>query len=159
MENAKATYISDDAETLSPESDKGDFGAENGQQLVSQGVSATSQDIITNPNELLLCSLPMKTNLKIEQVSPHTCLTTRHPVQIFTGQLHYELPNNSLYTFEGTLELCNPNSSAKATPLGPDQVLLRGAQLRNTPFCYGLVVYTGHETKLMWASITLILPI
>jgi phospholipid-transporting ATPase len=28
-------------------------------------------------------------------------------------------------------------------------MLLRGAQLRNTPWLYGLVVFTGHETKLM----------
>lgn len=34
-------------------------------------------------------------------------------------------------------------------PLGPDQLLLQGAQIRNTPWVYGLVVYTGHETKLM----------
>jgi hypothetical protein len=34
-------------------------------------------------------------------------------------------------------------------PLGPDQMLLRGAQIRNTPWLYGLVVFTGHETKLM----------
>lgn len=37
----------------------------------------------------------------------------------------------------------------KQIPLGPDQVLLRGAQVRNTPWLYGLTVFTGHETKLM----------
>lgn len=34
-------------------------------------------------------------------------------------------------------------------PLGPDQLLLRGAQLRNTQWVHGIVVYTGHDTKLM----------
>lgn len=34
-------------------------------------------------------------------------------------------------------------------PLGPDQVLLRGAQLRNTQWVVGIVVYTGHDSKLM----------
>ncbi|KIJ53138.1 hypothetical protein M422DRAFT_775824 [Sphaerobolus stellatus SS14] len=43
----ESTYISDDTETSSPESDKEDFGAENGQQFVSQRTSATSQDVIT----------------------------------------------------------------------------------------------------------------
>ena len=33
--------------------------------------------------------------------------------------------------------------------LSGNQVLLRGAQLRNTDWIYGLVVYTGHDTKLM----------
>lgn len=33
--------------------------------------------------------------------------------------------------------------------LGPDQILLRGAQLRNTQWVHGVVVYTGHDTKLM----------
>ena len=37
----------------------------------------------------------------------------------------------------------------KQVPLGPDQMLLRGAQLRNTPWVYGLAIFTGHETKLM----------
>ncbi|KIJ53144.1 hypothetical protein M422DRAFT_242258 [Sphaerobolus stellatus SS14] len=96
IDNAKAIYVSDDTETLSLESGKGDFGAQNGQQLVSQGTPATSQDIITHPNELPLCSSPMKMNLKLEQVSPHTSsLTTLHPIQFLTDQLHYELPNNS----------------------------------------------------------------
>lgn len=33
--------------------------------------------------------------------------------------------------------------------MGPDQILLRGAMLRNTSWIFGLVIYTGHETKLM----------
>lgn len=30
-----------------------------------------------------------------------------------------------------------------------DQLLLRGCELKNTEFVMGLVVYTGHETKVM----------
>lgn len=42
--------------------------------------------------------------------------------------------------------LCNFYS---AVALGPDQVLQRGAILRNTAWIFGLVIYTGHDTKLM----------
>lgn len=38
-------------------------------------------------------------------------------------------------------------------PLGPDQILLRGAQLRNTQWVHGVVVYTGHDTKLMQVTL------
>jgi phospholipid-transporting ATPase len=37
----------------------------------------------------------------------------------------------------------------KEIPLNPDQILLRGAMLRNTRWVYGLVIFTGHESKLM----------
>ena len=37
----------------------------------------------------------------------------------------------------------------KELSLNPDQLLLRGATLRNTPWIQGIVVFTGHETKLM----------
>jgi phospholipid-transporting ATPase len=37
----------------------------------------------------------------------------------------------------------------KELPLAPDQLLLRGATLRNTPWIHGIVVFSGHETKLM----------
>lgn len=39
--------------------------------------------------------------------------------------------------------------SSSTVPLGSDQILLRGAQLRNTQWVHGIVVYTGHDTKLM----------
>ena len=40
-------------------------------------------------------------------------------------------------------------SFCREVPLGPDQLLLRGAKLQNTNWIFGQVVYTGHETKLM----------
>lgn len=73
------------------------------------------------------------------------------PIEIsrLNGKLRSEQPNNSLYTFEATLVIQNGAGGTKDVPLGPDQMLLRGAQLRNTAWMYGLVVFTGHETKLM----------
>ncbi|KAF9268832.1 Ca-transporting ATPase [Marasmius fiardii PR-910] len=95
-------------------------------------------------------NLDGETNLKIKQASPHTSsLTAPKLVTALRGSLRSEHPNNSLYTYEGTLDLLTNMGTPKQVPLGPDQLLLRGAQLRNTPWAYGLVVFTGHETKLM----------
>lgn len=62
------------------------------------------------------------------------------------GVIECELPNRNLYEFAGTFKLHNV---AFPIPLGSDQILLRGSQLKNTAWVYGLVIYTGHETKLM----------
>ncbi|KAG6857725.1 hypothetical protein H0H87_004141 [Tephrocybe sp. NHM501043] len=95
-------------------------------------------------------NLDGETNLKIKQASPHTSSLTAPPlVNTLRGSLRSEQPNNSLYTYEGTLDLLTPEGMPKQVPLGPDQMLLRGAQIRNTPWVYGLTVFTGHETKLM----------
>ncbi|KAF5322350.1 hypothetical protein D9619_001712 [Psilocybe cf. subviscida] len=95
-------------------------------------------------------NLDGETNLKIKQASPHTApLTNPSLVNGLHGSLRSEHPNNSLYTYEGTLDLVTEGGVPKQVPLGPDQVLLRGAQLRNTQWAYGLTVFTGHETKLM----------
>jgi phospholipid-transporting ATPase len=40
-------------------------------------------------------------------------------------------------------------ATERQVPVEPGQMLLRGAQLRNTAWMYGLAVFTGHETKLM----------
>ncbi|KAH9942242.1 phospholipid-translocating P-type ATPase [Epithele typhae] len=95
-------------------------------------------------------NLDGETNLKIKQASPQTSsLTAPHLVTQLHGTLRSEHPNNSLYTYEGTIDLVTAGGVPKQIPLGPDQLLLRGAQIRNTPWAYGLVVFTGHETKLM----------
>lgn len=61
-----------------------------------------------------------------------------------------EHPNNSLYTFSGNLELKPPFvSEKKKIAVTPTNVLLRGSQLRNTEYVYGIVIYTGHDSKVM----------
>ncbi|CAG7854737.1 Probable phospholipid-transporting ATPase DRS2 [Serendipita indica DSM 11827] len=100
-------------------------------------------------------NLDGETNLKIKQASPQTShLTNPSSVLALQGTLRSEHPNNSLYTYEGTFSiqpspLAGFTTGERQIPLGPDQVLLRGAQVRNTPWLYGFVVFTGHDTKLM----------
>jgi phospholipid-transporting ATPase len=68
------------------------------------------------------------------------------------GRIQYEVPNASLYRFQGNVLLGdpeNPEAEPKLHPLGDKQLLLRGAKLVNTAHIYGLVVYTGNETKMM----------
>lgn len=91
-------------------------------------------------------NLDGETNLKVKQALPVTArLTSAAGVAALRGQLACEAPNNSLYTFDGTLSL--PGQAPR--PVGPDQLLLRGAQLRNAPWVFGLVVFTGRDTKLL----------
>ena len=56
-----------------------------------------------------------------------------------------EKPNEFLYKFNGNFVLNN----GKRVPMDPDQLLLKGSCLRNTEWCLGLAVFTGHETKIM----------
>lgn len=61
------------------------------------------------------------------------------------GILEYEQPNNRLYEFRGKYTWGSPEQTVAVKN---DSVLLRGAMLRNTEAIYGLVIYTGRETKL-----------
>jgi len=38
-------------------------------------------------------------------------------------------------------------------PLGPSELLLRGSKLQNTSWVFGLVIYTGEESKLRLNSV------
>jgi phospholipid-translocating ATPase len=55
-----------------------------------------------------------------------------------------EPPNELLNQFDGTLFW----NEAKFS-LDNEKMLLRGCRLRNTKWCYGLVVFAGSDTKLM----------
>jgi phospholipid-transporting ATPase len=93
-------------------------------------------------------NLDGETNLKIRQALPETKdLKTESQLSQFKGTVKSELPNNSLYTFDAAM-IINGNQY----PLTPDQLLLRGSQLRNTDWIVGLACFTGHETKLVMNS-------
>lgn len=94
-------------------------------------------------------NLDGETNLKIKQAIPETAnLVSPNELSRLSGRVRSEQPNSSLYTYEATLTLL-AGGGEKEIPLAPDQLLLRGATLRNTPWIHGVVVFTGHETKLM----------
>uniref|UniRef100_A0A8C8HYH2 Phospholipid-transporting ATPase n=1 Tax=Oncorhynchus tshawytscha TaxID=74940 RepID=A0A8C8HYH2_ONCTS len=60
------------------------------------------------------------------------------------GEVRCEPPNNRLDKFTGTLTL-----KGEMYSLDNERVLLRGCTLRNTQWCFGLVVFGGPDTKLM----------
>ncbi|KAF2086475.1 putative phospholipid-transporting ATPase [Saccharata proteae CBS 121410] len=94
-------------------------------------------------------NLDGETNLKIKQAIPETAdLVSPGELSRLGGRLRSEQPNSSLYTYEATLTM-QAGGGERELPLQPDQLLLRGATLRNTPWVHGIVVFTGHETKLM----------
>ncbi|XP_073997517.1 ATPase phospholipid transporting 8A1 isoform X3 [Rhodnius prolixus] len=94
-------------------------------------------------------NLDGETNLKIRQSLPETAsLLGTAALSSFTATVECEHPNKLIYDFQGNLK--EPGKST--LPLGPERILLRGAMLRNTSWVFGVVIYTGHETKLMMNS-------
>ncbi|XP_034064076.1 phospholipid-transporting ATPase IA isoform X1 [Gymnodraco acuticeps] len=94
-------------------------------------------------------NLDGETNLKIRQGLRVTSdIRDIESLIRLSGKMECESPNRHLYEFVGNLRL----EGHSTIPLGPDQILLRGAQLRNTQWVHGVVVYTGHDTKLMQNS-------
>jgi len=96
-------------------------------------------------------NLDGETNLKIRSALVCTSeLTDPLDLAKMTGQVEAEQPNRHLYEFAGNIDLGNQQEAP--TPVSATQLLLRGARLRNTAWVYGLVVYTGHESKLLMNS-------
>uniref|UniRef100_A0A8C2JIT1 Phospholipid-transporting ATPase n=1 Tax=Cyprinus carpio TaxID=7962 RepID=A0A8C2JIT1_CYPCA len=94
-------------------------------------------------------NLDGETNLKIRQGLQITAdIKDIDSLMRLSGRMECESPNRHLYEFVGNIRL----DGHSTVPLGPDQILLRGAQLRNTQWIHGIVVYTGHDTKLMQNS-------
>ncbi|XP_075903017.1 phospholipid-transporting ATPase ID-like [Nelusetta ayraudi] len=62
----------------------------------------------------------------------------------FDGEVCCESPNNRLDRFKGTLLFGGQKYS-----LDNEKILLRGCTLRNTHWCFGLVLFAGQDTKLM----------
>jgi len=105
-----------------------------------------------NPNGLCYietAELDGETNLKVKQCLDVTNALGEDEKSLsqFSGHILCEPPNNNLAKFDGTLTLNGSKYS-----LNNEKVLLRGAVLRNTPWCYGVVLFAGKDTKLMQNS-------
>ncbi|XP_076135922.1 phospholipid-transporting ATPase ID isoform X3 [Alosa pseudoharengus] len=89
-----------------------------------------------------------ETNMKVRQsLSVTSELGDPHNLAQFDGEVVCEPPNNKLDRFCGTLYW-----KESKYPLSNQNMLLRGCVLRNTEYCYGLVIFAGPDTKLMQNS-------
>ncbi|XP_045139746.1 phospholipid-transporting ATPase IH [Echinops telfairi] len=59
-----------------------------------------------------------------------------------------EQPQPDLYKFVGRINVYNDLNDPVVRPLGSENLLLRGATLKNTEKIFGVAIYTGMETKM-----------
>ncbi|MGH0162021.1 UNVERIFIED_CONTAM: hypothetical protein FKN15_002811 [Acipenser sinensis] len=90
-----------------------------------------------------------ETNLKVRQALTVTSELGEDisKMAAFDGEVVCEPPNNRLDRFTGTLFWKDEKHS-----LANDKMLLRGCVLRNTEWCFGMVIFAGPQTKLMQNS-------
>ncbi|XP_020234713.1 probable phospholipid-transporting ATPase 8 isoform X2 [Cajanus cajan] len=93
-------------------------------------------------------NLDGETNLKLKHALEVTIhLRDEKSLQKFSAVVKCEDPNENLYSFIGTLHY-----DGKEYPLSLQQILLRDSKLKNTDYIYGVVIFTGHDTKVMQNS-------
>uniref|UniRef100_A0A8B9WX60 Phospholipid-transporting ATPase n=1 Tax=Bos mutus grunniens TaxID=30521 RepID=A0A8B9WX60_BOSMU len=90
-----------------------------------------------------------ETNLKVKQAITVTSEMEDNLklLSAFDGEVRCESPNNKLDRFTGILMYKGKNYI-----LNHDRLILRGCVIRNTDWCYGLVIFTGPDTKVMQNS-------
>jgi magnesium-transporting ATPase (P-type) len=86
--------------------------------------------------------------------SRRTNLAGTADVNHYIAALTSEPPNPHVNTFSGkiTLPPVEPDGGCFDIPLGADNILLRGAVVRNTEWVIGLACFTGTDTKLVQNS-------
>lgn len=90
-------------------------------------------------------NLDGETNLKLKQALEVTAqMSDEESIKNFRALVKCEDPNEHLYSFVGTLFWDDKQYS-----LSPQHLLLRDSKLKNTDYIYGVVIFTGHDTKVM----------
>jgi phospholipid-transporting ATPase len=93
-------------------------------------------------------NLDGETNLK-EKLCPGETRKIKEDIILnMKGEVLCEKPNENLEKIDLSLTFLNMEI-AKSILCGTKQLLLKGSKLMNTEYIYGIVVYTGHETKIM----------
>jgi magnesium-transporting ATPase (P-type) len=74
-------------------------------------------------------------------------------IQRLSGvSLHYESPSTNLYKLNGEMVVTQENENVINIPISMDNILLRGSRVRNSASVYGIVLYTGKDTRLSMNS-------
>ncbi|XP_060783761.1 phospholipid-transporting ATPase 11C isoform X6 [Neoarius graeffei] len=78
----------------------------------------------------------------------YTVPDTEKDLQSLIATIECEQPQPDLYKFVGRMHIYKPDQESLVRSLGPENLLLKGATLKNTKKIYGVAVYTGMETKM-----------
>ncbi|CCI45765.1 unnamed protein product [Albugo candida] len=121
-------------------------------------ILSVAEPIPTQPSGICYVetkSLDGETNLKLRHaVEPTMFAQSASQVGTLEGFLRCEQPNRVIGRFDGLLTMSSLHCSTDLIqePVLIKNVLLRGCQLRNTEWIYGLVINTGPDTKIMQSS-------
>ncbi|MGH0162492.1 UNVERIFIED_CONTAM: hypothetical protein FKN15_072072 [Acipenser sinensis] len=77
-----------------------------------------------------------------------TVADTEKHLDSFYATIECEQPQPDLYKFVGRMHITKDGLEPIVRSLGPENLLLKGATLKNTKKIYGVAVYTGMETKM-----------
>ncbi|KAH8662013.1 hypothetical protein BX600DRAFT_308143 [Xylariales sp. PMI_506] len=98
-------------------------------------------------------NLDGETNLKVRQAL-RCGRTLKHARDCEKAQfvIESEAPQPNLYKYNGAIRWTQKVAGADREmdePISIDNLLLRGCNLRNTEWVLGIVIFTGHDTKIM----------
>ncbi|SBS91923.1 guanylyl cyclase, putative [Plasmodium ovale curtisi] len=62
------------------------------------------------------------------------------------GRVICEKPNSNMESFNGSLKL---DAHPRATSLSINNVVFKGSYIKNTDYIFGVIIYTGTDTKIM----------
>ncbi|XP_072294416.1 phospholipid-transporting ATPase IF isoform X1 [Eucyclogobius newberryi] len=107
-----------------------------------------SSDRVDGTCHITTASLDGETNLKTHySVAETSVCQSETQLETLQAVVECQQPEADLYRFVGRVTVTQHGEEI-VRPLGPENLLLRGARLKNTKEIYGVAVYTGMESKM-----------
>ncbi|XP_056396764.1 phospholipid-transporting ATPase IG isoform X1 [Hyla sarda] len=149
--NKSTVYIIENSVRVKKESEKikvGDIVEVRDDETFPCDLILLSSSFADGTCTVTTASLDGESNFKTYYAVRETSgLCSDEAVDTLTATIECEQPQPDLYKFVGRMNI-HTNQEVKARSLGPDNLLLKGATLKNTKKIYGVAVYTGMETKM-----------
>ncbi|KAM4051287.1 phospholipid-transporting ATPase 11C-like isoform 3-T3 [Anomaloglossus baeobatrachus] len=149
--NKSTVFIIENSERVKKESEKikvGDIVEVRDNETFPCDLILLSSSCGDGTCTVTTASLDGESNFKTYYAVRETSvLCNAEAVDSLTATIECEQPQPDLYKFVGRMNI-HTNQEVKARSLGPDNLLLKGATLKNTKWIYGVAVYTGMETKM-----------
>uniref|UniRef100_A0A8D1SMJ1 Phospholipid-transporting ATPase n=1 Tax=Sus scrofa TaxID=9823 RepID=A0A8D1SMJ1_PIG len=150
--NKSTVYIIENAKRVRKESEKikvGDVVEVQADETFPCDLILLSSCTIDGTCYVTTASLDGESNCKTHYAVRDTIeLCTAESIDTLRAAIECEQPQPDLYKFVGRINIYSNSLEAVARSLGPENLLLKGATLKNTKKIYGVAVYTGMETKM-----------